>query len=215
MVSSRFPQIRARHEAENRRALSRVFGDQADDILGRFEAGSSTLLSDRWDATLAAVIFDRNKATAADVGGRVAGMLRGPFDPDVLDELLEVNAGIAADQINSSTRDRLAGLDLEGVQAQLDFLQNSRLVQVATTMVAFAASAGANDAARAGGVRLKRWRTTSSDPRSSHAALNGATAPIDGRFSNGMRWPGDAAGADGAEDVANCQCVLEFVARSG
>jgi hypothetical protein len=214
MVTSRFPQIRARHEQANRTALRRVLGDQVDDVLARLDAGSSTLLSERWDAALAAVIFNRNRATAADVGGRVAAMLRGPFDPDILDELLETNADIAAEQINTSTRDRIAGLDREAVVAQLDILQDSRLVQVATTMVAFAASAGANDAARAGGVRLKRWRTTSSDPRSEHAAMNGATAPIDGRFSNGMRWPGDASGASGASDVANCQCVLEFVRRS-
>lgn len=213
MVSSRFPQIRARHEQANRRALAGVFADLSDDVLARAEAGSSTLLSDRWDVRLAAVLAARNKATAADVGGRVAAALRGPFDPDILDELIETNADVTASQINDSTRDRIAGLDRDDLAGQLDVLRGSRAVQIATTMVAFAASAGANDAARAAGVRLKRWRTTSSDPRSSHADLNGETVAIGATFSNGMRWPGDGSGG-GPSEVANCQCVLEFVRSS-
>lgn len=212
MVSSRFPQIRARHERQNREALQSVFDDQAEDVLARFDAGSSTLLSDRWDATLAAVLFARNKAAASDVGARIATLLRGPFDPDIMDELLQTNANIAAEQINTSTAGRLSGLDRDGVVGQLAILTGSRTVQIAVGMVAFAANAGAQDAARAAGVRLKRWRTTSSDPRSSHAALNGETARLGGTFSNGMRWPGDASAGD-ASDVANCQCVLEFVRR--
>jgi hypothetical protein len=213
MVSSRFPQTRARHERANRDALRAVFGDMAEDVLARHESGSSTLLSGRWDTVLAAVLFERNKATATDVGSRIATLLRAGFDPDIMDGWLEQNADIAAEQINTSTRDRIAGLDRDGLAGQLEVLTGSRAVQIAVTMVATAANFGAHDAARAAGVRLKRWRTTSSDPRSSHASLNGQTVSLGGTFANGMRWPGDTSGGD-ASEVANCQCVLEFVRRS-
>ena len=62
--------------------------------------------------------------------------------------------------------------------------------------------------ATAAGSDTKTWLTTSGNPRSAHAALNGQTVPIDQRFSNGMRWPGDPAG--GGENNANCRCVILF-----
>lgn len=53
----------------------------------------------------------------------------------------------------------------------------------------------------------KTWEVTSSNPRSSHAAMDGETVPYDEPFSNGAMWPGDIDNLD-VEDVANCQCVL-------
>ncbi len=55
----------------------------------------------------------------------------------------------------------------------------------------------------------KRWVVTSSNPRESHARMNGATVRHDERFSNGMEWPGDWAG--GPDEVCGCQCTIELV----
>ena len=58
------------------------------------------------------------------------------------------------------------------------------------------------------GVR-KQWIVQSSNPRKSHAAMNGQTVPIDERFSNGMNWPGDWAG--GPDEVCGCCCTISVV----
>jgi len=71
-----------------------------------------------------------------------------------------------------------------------------------------ALSFGGHDAARASGVGFKVWQTTSADPRAQHAALNGERVPIDGTFSNGLRWPGDGTGD--ADQTANCRCLLTY-----
>lgn len=69
-------------------------------------------------------------------------------------------------------------------------------------------SVGRNDAARSAGATRKTWRTTSKNPRASHASLNGQTVPIDGYFLNGLRWPGDWSGK--GPETANCACVLTY-----
>ncbi len=51
---------------------------------------------------------------------------------------------------------------------------------------------------------VKTWHVRSSNPRDSHARVNGETVPVDQRFSNGLMWPGDPAG--GADEVAGCTC---------
>lgn len=59
----------------------------------------------------------------------------------------------------------------------------------------------------------KTWIVTSGNPRASHAAMNGETVPYGEPFSNGAMWPGDIDNLD-AEEVANCQCILEIEIRS-
>lgn len=58
---------------------------------------------------------------------------------------------------------------------------------------------------------MKTWVVTSSNPRKSHAAMNGESVPIEDKFSNNMEWPGDWAG--GPDEVCGCQCTIE-VSRS-
>lgn len=58
----------------------------------------------------------------------------------------------------------------------------------------------------------KTWIVTSSNPRASHAHMNGETVPYDEPFSNGAMWPGDVDNLD-VEEVANCQCVIEIEIR--
>lgn len=60
------------------------------------------------------------------------------------------------------------------------------------------------------GIR-KQWVVTSSNPRKSHAAMNGTSVPIEERFPNGMEWPGDWSG--GADEVCGCCCTIS-VSRS-
>lgn len=52
----------------------------------------------------------------------------------------------------------------------------------------------------------KVWVVTSSDPRDTHAALNGVSVDVDGVFPNGARWPGDSVLP--AEEAAQCRCEI-------
>lgn len=59
--------------------------------------------------------------------------------------------------------------------------------------------------------KLKRWVVTSSNPRASHAALNGETVPFDEPFSNGADFPGDRDLEP--EETCNCCCQIEVIIR--
>lgn len=77
---------------------------------------------------------------------------------------------------------------------------------VATSMSGW----GACEAIRQSGTEhdvLKTWVVTSSNPRASHARMNGETVPFDEPFSNGAMFPGDT-GALSVDEVAGCNCVL-------
>lgn len=77
---------------------------------------------------------------------------------------------------------------------------------VATSMSGW----GACEAIRQSGTEhdvLKTWVVTSSNPRDSHALMNGETVPFDEPFSNGAMFPGDT-GALSVDEVAGCNCVL-------
>jgi hypothetical protein len=54
----------------------------------------------------------------------------------------------------------------------------------------------------------KRW-ITGTNPRPSHALMNGETVPVDEPFSNGAFWPGDE-NLD-VDESAGCNCSTEIV----
>ena len=52
---------------------------------------------------------------------------------------------------------------------------------------------------------VKTWET-GSNPRPSHASMNGETVGIEDTFSNGAAWPGDSS-LD-ADESAGCNCTI-------
>jgi SPP1 gp7 family putative phage head morphogenesis protein len=84
-------------------------------------------------------------------------------------------------------------------------------VRAARTAITGAENAGrvsSYDRARGMGIDVRaRWMATlDSRTRDSHRQLDGEVAGDDGRFSNGLRYPGDPAGP--ASEVWNCRCTL-------
>ncbi len=64
----------------------------------------------------------------------------------------------------------------------------------------------------AGADIVKQWDSTlDTRTRDSHVAIDGEIRGLDEKFSNGLRYPGDPAGA--ASEVVNCRCVLLQRAR--
>ena len=91
-----------------------------------------------------------------------------------------------------------------------DVAESARTTTGATAFATAIAGWSALEAVRQCAPRrgaTKTWDVTSSNPRPSHAAMNGETVPYGEPFSNGAMWPGDSSVLDAAE-VANCQCSV-------
>lgn len=130
----------------------------------------------------------------------------------VLGNYLAVAAASHAGEINATTYDQLAEAITgdawrDGIQtvfaARMADADN-RAGSLATEAVNF----GSHDAARASGMTVKRWITTSSDPRSEHQAMHGEAVPVESAFSNGGRWPGD--GKLPPWERVNCRCRITY-----
>jgi hypothetical protein len=75
---------------------------------------------------------------------------------------------------------------------------------LASFAAGFATVEAAKQIAAAHGSRMvKTWRT-GSNPRASHARMDGETVPVGEKFSNGMDHPGQGDGSD-----ANCNCRID------
>jgi hypothetical protein len=213
-VDTKFGPLRARHRADNEAALSVLFSRMEEDVAARFGDGARRLIAARWNDELAALMLDRNMATAGDVAERVADALGAEFDPAVLEGWLTVNARFAGEGINGHAEDDIrAAEDRDDVDDPVGhvfgILGSSGAAGIAQQMVTTSAGFAAKDAAVKAGAASKVWQVNSGNPRSSHASMNGEAVSMDAKFSNGMDWPGDPDG--GADENANCQCSLTIV----
>lgn len=98
-------------------------------------------------------------------------------------------------------------VDGDPVAAVFDEAETSRSDMLAQTAAATFVGFGLMEGPRQARPRArKRWVVNSSNPRASHAALDGEEVFLDEDFSNGMPWPGSFTGDP--EDTANCECSL-------
>lgn len=211
------------HSRKAEEIIAAFFRRQGRVVKGRVGAGDNDWWdSDRWDNELTTDVSALYMLTATAAG--MATLSAAGISPDEYDEprteafLLEA-ARRSAQSINETTRASVESalavdLDAEDPISPVDSVGNvfsvaeeSRSGQVATTVSAFAAGFGSVEAARQRSRgATKTWNTNSGNPRSSHAALNGETIPVEDDFSNGLAWP-SAMGSD-ADESAGCQCSL-------
>ena len=171
--------------------------------------------ADRWDTELGDDLFRLAVMVSTSVAKSTLDSIG--FSPDEFDEdrtlaWLEEVSRRSASSINDTTRAKIAAaLESDDPADALDSTfaaQGSRALEVAVTTVTMLSGFAAVEAAQqvAPERATKTWVVTSSNPRASHAAMDGETVPLSSDFSNGMAWPGDAAG--GADEVAGCNCSL-------
>lgn len=213
--------LHSRHVEKWTRVMERFFRRQRTVVLGRLpkalKAGTDDIFDrDRWDAELAEQLLGLNVGTAEVFARRVADLFGAEVDAAELVPYLTENARIAAESINATTREQIAGAldddDRRSAVAHLfDIAIATRAVQIANSKVTTAASFGGHRGAEIGGARTKTWVVNSGNPRSQHRALRGVSVRLSDSFPNGMAWPGDYRG--GADDVANCRCSLRFGGR--
>lgn len=92
--------------------------------------------------------------------------------------------------------------------ADMDFRAAMRNARTAMTGAQNAGRTAAYQRAQEMGIQVrKRWMATlDMRTRHAHRRLDGETVPMDERFSNGLRYPGDPYGEAG--EVYNCRCTL-------
>ena len=229
-VDVRHPALRERHEQKWIEVLARHYRRQEAAIVARVpkaggrhagRAGGPQSKSDiggiwwddeRWNRELYQDLYPLNTLTAEAWAGEVALQLGVEMDPERMAAWLAKHSELQAAYLNGHTRDELEKAlrepePLEAVKSLFLLASTVWAASQAVSAVTSAANFGAQDAAQAGGLKTKTWRT-GSNPRDEHLALDGVTVGIRERFPNGMRWPGDPAG--GAENNANCNCSMEF-----
>ena len=185
---------------------------------------------ERWDRELADDLEGETLRVSADAGEDAAATLwdGASYDVDRTRAYVRKMCERRAQMVNAATLAAIIdSLDISLWEENPDALgaspedvfedaEENRAKTAGFALAAAAAAWGALEGARQNVQRgenvYKTWVVTSSNPRSSHAALDGETVPYDEPFSNGMNWPGDAANGDAAE-VANCQCVLDIEVR--
>lgn len=194
--------------------LSAFFDRQGKTVLSAIGAGGDWWDENRWNRELADDLARVAHTLAAIVGPQTAealGYEAGAYDPDMTVNFFAAVAADRAAGINATTREQLDELVAaeDGEPAQVfETAKNSRTPVAAESLATFAAGFGTAEAARqiakANGTRMvKTWRT-GSNPRSSHARMDGETVPVGEKFSNGMDHPGQGDGDD-----ANCNCSID------
>ena len=213
------PRVKARapetHEERMAQLLKEFFARQGRSVRSRIGAGSGDWWDgDRWDEELAGDLlrmYVLSSETAARSALEAAGFEE--YDVDRTLAFLSEAAKVSATSINATTRDQIdAALGEDNPAAAVanvfDVAESKRAEEAAVTAVTFASGFGAVEAARQNSSgATKTWRTTSGNPRASHARMNGETVGIDEEFSNGLRWPG---GIGDPDETAGCKCEMDI-----
>lgn len=173
---------------------------------------------ERWDEELGADLLKLNRQTAIAWAIALQRATDAPIDDwdafeQRMDPWLKEHSTLQAEGINDQVRDgleeALADSDPEeAVKHLFDVAVTAWAISQAISAVTSAGNFGSHEAANAGGLKSKTWRTHSGNPRPSHAAMDGMTIGIREKFPTGQRWPGDPAG--GVDENSNCECSVEF-----
>lgn len=190
--------------------LGEFFSRQSRTVLSRLGAGSDDWWDkSRWDDELGTVLNEIQTATASTAGRsalRAAGIDPDRYDDRKTVEFLAESAHRSAVSVNEATREAVVAA--EEPSEAFDTAKSQRAAAIAAGVTTFASGFAAVEAAnQAGSGATKTWVVTSSNPRDSHAAMNGETVPVDDVFSNGLRWPGATGDAD---ETAGCMCDLQI-----
>ncbi|MDD5059287.1 MAG: phage portal protein [Sideroxydans sp.] len=215
------PELREQHRTKWRQVLEDYFERQEKAIVSRVPAKASAPTIDavwtdgaRWDRELAQDLYQLDVLTATEWAMYVAGELEIELVPELMYDWLSGHARKTASDINFVTRTAVEGaLNQEdfgdAVKGVFDTARSAWAPAHATTEVTTAASFGTMEAAKQSPYTQKVWQVNSSNPRASHAAMNGETVAVNERFSNGLLYPGDPSGGS-VDERAGCQCSVGF-----
>jgi HK97 family phage portal protein len=195
------------------------FKRQGDSVLSAIGAGGSWWDADRWDRELTADLYEVAAELSEAMGGDLAasfGFAPEDYNVDNTLAFLQSFAEVRAQWVNEATRKQLEDAladeseDAPGPARVFETAEAQRAPAAGKATLSALGSFVAVEAASKllAGKATKTWRTRSSNPRKSHARMDGETVDLDEKFSNGLKWPGDPA--KGADEVAGCECTVEI-----
>lgn len=212
-------------------ALTAYAQRQADALLSRLDAKADDGAPDLWtlwgaeqadrEEQLAALVLSWGLRLAA-VGAWEVLSLWNPdaegWSEDVMTAWLAKAAAAHAHEVEQGGYDAAAAAISESAgdpdRSWKDALRTAldawvtRAAAHAVGVATEARNFGGHDAAKASGLTTKTWRVKSSNPRPSHAVLNGQSVEINDVFGNGGRFPGDPALE--TDERANCKCTVTY-----
>lgn len=213
-VKASKPELRAKLVDEHAKELGKFFDTQRESVkTASAQKDAAWFDPTEWDAELAGILHTLSQATAEAIGRKVASDLGGKYDGADIADWLKSNSDATAQKINQATADEIAAAIENGAEAAIavdnvfDGEVPARTGQIALSRVALIGGFASLVAARQSNAATKTW-ITGPNPRPLHQAVDGETVGVNERFSNGMDGPGDYAG--GADEVAGCNCDLEF-----
>ena len=153
--------------------------------------------------------------------------IRGSDRPELLSHA-KIHGGRRISQVSSTTKDNIARIVVNGIDGGLsreqmadEILQEyeiqskSRARLIADQETITTLETGHYDMMRTSGAVSKTWHhRTQKNPRDgknggpNHVAMDGETVPIDGRFSNGLRYHCDPDGP--AKETIKCRCYVTY-----
>jgi len=209
------PGLREVYNEKWRTLLIRTFERQRNTVLPGVKSQDINTVWDaeRWNAEVTADFRPLSMDTAL-VWAQALGKKLGVFITDeMIQGFTDESARIAAEYLNESTQQQieaaLADADPKSaVQKVFEALLAVTVGRFATGRVTGLSQYGSYQAAIRGKIITKTWIVNSTNPRDSHAAMNGETVGVRERFSNGLRWPGDYEGS--AEETVHCECSLRY-----
>jgi hypothetical protein len=212
---TREPGLREIYDEQWRKLLIRTFERQRAAILPQVKAEDINTIwdADRWNTEVTQDFSGLSENTALAWAQSLGKRLGVAITAAELAKFTQESARIAAENLNERTREQiesaLADEDpKKAVQSVFELLLAVTVNKFAIGRVTSLSSYGAYKAAVKGRITTKTWVVNSTNPRDSHASMNGETVGLFERFSNGMRWPGDYEGS--AEETVNCACSLRY-----
>lgn len=179
---------------------------------------------ERWNSELSDALFPvaLKQSTAAAKRALASLEFEDEYDEERTEGYIRYMTDKRAQWINQKTKlelDAVDDYDDEDAEKStysgvFDYAEEVRSETAGVALATAVAGWAALEAVRQCGddrKTYKTWVVTSSNPRASHAAVDGETVEYEETFSNGAQWPGDDA-LDAA-DVANCQCEIELSVR--
>lgn len=196
------------------KVLAAFFEKQRRSVLPRIGAGGSDWWdAERWDAELTDSLASVTHTVAAILGPIEADRLgySDGYDADMTVNFLRAVATRYARNVNITTKEQLEAqlaADEPDPAHTFDVAAKSRADGVSgglgTFVAAFATAEAGRQIAKSQGLKAVKTWMTGTNPRPTHAAMNGQTVGISEQFSNGADYPCDT----GNPDDSGCNCSL-------
>lgn len=205
--------------------LQAFFRRQGKSVLSAIGAGGEWWDAKRWDEELSDDLY-RVAVTLSETLGKAEaealGFEAGDYDPAVTLEFLRAASERHAKNINLTTKGQLDAAVADDEADPADVFakaEDSRATGVAAGVSVFLAGFATREAAqqisRAYVMDASKTWVTGTNPRPTHAAMDGETVAIDENFSNGLPWPGAANGIPDETAGCNCSMTITLTPKEG